>query len=108
MFAENVKTIYTSEEHSLIETIVKNGIYDAENEILTLMKEETEMYEQIMEILKDDIDKKCAEAEERGIEIGEARGEARGRAIGESARKELEGRIKYLEKLLGDAGIAAV
>ena len=114
LFADNIKHMYSADETSYVESVIRYGIYDEKNEIIELAEEDHLMYDQLMELFKDDIDKKCAEAraegEARGKAIGQAEGEAIGQAKGESigreARKKLEERIKYLEHLLEQAGTA--
>ena len=72
-------------ESEYVETVVKYGIYDRRNELMDLAKEDTDMYDELMELFKPDIDKAVAE------------GRAEGRAEGEAERKKLEDRIKKLE-----------
>lgn len=101
-FAENVRDVYTDFESDYVESVVKYGIYDERTEIAIMAEEDKAMYNELMELFKDDIDKKVAEGEARG----EARGEAKGRAEGEAERKGLEERIKILEAELKKAKVA--
>ena len=101
-FADNVRAVYTVDEGTYVETVVKYGIYDDRNEVIAIAEEDGKMYKQLMELFKDDIDKKVAEGEAKG----RAEGEAKGRAEGEAERKKLEEHIRKLEEELKKAKVA--
>ena len=96
MFAECVKERYTPEEAGYVESVVKYGIYDDVNDIYAMAKGDKAMYERLMELFKDDIDKKVAE------------GRAEEKARGEAERKRLEMEIAMLrERLMKYEGATA-
>ena len=95
-FAEGMRSVYTESESDYVETVVKYGIYDRRNELVDLAKEDTDMYDELMELFKPDIDKAVA------------KGRAEGKAEGEAERKKLEDRIKKLEAELKKAKVAAL
>ena len=94
IFAKNLEGAYTEEEEDYVATVVKYGIYDEENAVLELAEEDMTMYKRLMELFKDDIEKKWEE------------GKAEGKAEGESERKELEKEIVRLKNELKKAQAA--
>lgn len=98
-FAENIKDIYTEAEEDYVATVVKYGIYDSRNEMESLAKEDSDMYKTLMELFKDDIDKKVAE--------GKAEGRAEGRAESQAEIRKLQKEIEQLKRAMGTATATA-
>ena len=75
-------------DNDYLEQVIKYGIYDEVNRILTKVREDTDMYEKLMEIfredMKDDLDKKYNE----------------GKAEGKAERDKLKAENKRLKKEL--------
>ena len=105
-FAEHLKSTYTKDEDEYVEAVVKFGMYDDVDELVKYAKGDSAMYDKLMELFKDDMDKKFAEGEQKGLEEGLEKGLEKGREEGREERKKLEQRIRYLEDQMKKAGVA--
>ena len=57
LFAYNMRYLYKPEELQYIEAVIKHGIYDEQNDVLTMISEDSGMYNQLMELFKPEFEK---------------------------------------------------
>ena len=87
-FADNIKNLYDKSEGGFVETIIKNGMYDDSETLLSYVREDSEMYEKLMALFKID------------LEAAENKGKAEGRAEGKIERRRLADEIGMLREKL--------
>ena len=96
-FAKNIKSVvYNESEIDYVTSVMKYGIYDDFEEVISLMAEDESMRTTWKDYFKDD------------LEAARAEGRAEGEAKGEEIRKGLEERIKELEAELKKIKVASL
>ena len=103
-FLGNVTGTYEKSENDYVATVLSYGMYDSVEVLKELRKEgkDMSMYDAFLEVYKDELDKRQAEA----VAQAEARGTAQGVAQGENARRKLQEENAMLKKELAAAKAA--